>query len=222
MIYNTQATFKVATNNIMSLPKNPQVLKTLRAAPLASVVLVQEADLPDFHKALHQLGEHRVPAQVAGGNTYSTFVLYDPHVWDHVDTTFRKAYDGAEGVSLTRHIAVTVLRHKGINREFAFISYHAVTAGKDATRRRLRRAGTKAVRAAIAAQRKAGRVVILGCDQNGTGNLFPSRKFHVRHLIDHVYAWRSPGVDVVENKHHTVGTRSDHDVLVVSVTATVR
>lgn len=214
-----RTSFRAATNNIMSLPENPEVLKTLKAAPLATVVLVQEADLPSFHTALKKLGAHRVTAKVPDGDVYSCFVLYDPAIWDHVSTTFHRAYVGSDGVSLTRHVAETVLRHKGIDREFAFLSYHAVTAGKDAVRKRLRKQGTKAVRARIKAQRAAGRPIVLGCDQNGTANLFWSRTAHVRHLIDHIYVWSSADVKVKIDKHHTVATRSDHDALVALIIA---
>lgn len=221
-ILNTQARFKVATNNIMSLPENPQVLATLRAAPLASVVMIQEADLPEFQAALAHIGAHRVTAKVPDDRTHSTFVLYDPAIWEHVHTAFHKAYDGAAKVSLTRHIAVTMLRHKAIGIKVVFISYHAVTKGNDATRKRLRKEGTKAVRKIIKHHREQGDPIILGCDQNSTQNLFKSRSLHVRHRIDHLYLWNGDHLKFTKDGHHTVATRSDHDVVVGEFTATVR
>lgn len=221
-IYNTQARFRVAVNNLMSLPRNPEVLATLRSAPNAQVALIQEADLPEFHKALNDVGPHRVTAKIPGGNVYSTFVMFDPDTWDHVSTQFVKAYDGAEGVSLTRHIAVTILRHKGVNQEVAFLSYHRVTAGKDRVRTRLRRAGDRVVRAQVKRLRALGLPVVLGCDQNGTGNLFPSRAIHVRDALMHLYVWHGRHLRFRKNGSHTIDTRSDHNTLVVGLTATVR
>lgn len=223
MILNTEATFTVATNNIMSLPENPQVLTTLRAAPLATVVMVQEADLPQFQDALEHVGAHRVTAKVPGDRTHSCYVMYDPAIWEHVHTGFQKAYDGEAHISLTRHIAVTILRHKAIGVEFAFVSYHAVTKGNDRLRKAMRKEGTKAIRRIIKHQRSEGRPVILGCDQNSTRNLFPSRTLHTRHRIDHLYAWSGVGVRLRKAKggRKVIATRSDHDTLEDTFTATV-
>lgn len=223
MIVNTEATFSAATNNVMSLPPNPEVAETMKAAPLATVVLLQEADLPHFQDAMEHLGPHRVTAKVPGTRTHSCYVLFDPTVWTHVSTTFHKAYDGADHISLTRHIAVTILRHKGIGVEFAFVSYHAVTKGTDRERRSMRRQGTKAVRRIIRNQRAEGRPIILGCDQNSTRNLFRSRTLHTRHRIDHLYAWSGVGVRLRKAKagRHVIRTRSDHDTLEETYTATV-
>lgn len=209
-------TITVATNNIMSLPPNPQVQATLKAAPDASVVMIQEADLPEFQRALDHLGVHRVTANVPPDRTHSCFVLFDPTVWGHVSTTFHQAYEGEAHISLTRHLAVTVLHHRALDLEFAFISYHAVTKGLDRKRRAMRRAGTRAVRKAIKNQRRQGRPVILGCDQNSMLNLFPTRTLHVRHRIDHLYAWDAPHLRFHRHGHHTVLTASDHDTLVAT------
>lgn len=215
------ATFRVATNNVMSLPKNPEVTKTILATPGASVLLLQEMDLPVFHNALRNLPGYST-GSVPASNIYSTFVAYRPGIWDHVSTKFVKAYDGAKGVSFTRHIAITVLRHKALGREFAFLSYHSVTAGNDAVRKRLRASGDAAVRKELTRLRAAGTPIILGADTNRTGNTFGSCNIHVAHKIDHEFIWNGRDVVFKKNSSHTVPTRSDHDVLVVDLTATVK
>jgi len=220
VISNTQATFKVATNNIMSLPENPEVHKTLKAAPLASVVMIQEADLADFHKAIKNVNAHRIAPSVPDGDTYDSFVLYDPAIWDHVSTKFKKTYDGVAKISKTRRLAITILRHKGIDEEVAFLSDHAVTAGKDKVRKRLRKEGKKVIRTELKKLKKKGMPIVFGTDQNSTKNIFKSRKFRIPHRLDSIYIWDGDHVKFSKNGHHTVATRSDHDVLVVGLTAT--
>jgi len=218
----TSTTFRVATNNIMSLPANPEPRKTLNAAPQASVVLVQEADRAEVHKILRSNSMERKTAVVPKGNTYASFVLYDPKVWDHVSSEFFLAYKGRKHVSLTRHIAVTVLRNKALNEEFAFISYHSVTAGKDRIRERLRGRGDAAVRAQIKRFKAKGLPVIVGADMNRKRKVFGTAALHARHWVDHLFAWNGSNVSLKMNSSHPVKTRSDHDVLVAEFTATTK
>jgi hypothetical protein len=213
--------FKVATNNVMSLPPNPNVKATIQATPGASVLLLQEMDLPAFHNVLRHLPGYTT-GSIPAGNHYSTFVVFKPSVWEHVSTKFVKAYDGVNRVSLTRHIAVTVLRHKALGHDFAFLSYHRVTAGNDRVRKMLRKEGDTNVRTVLNDFKRQGIPVILGTDQNGTELLFPSRAIHVQHKIDHQYAWNGTDVSLRLGGNHTVATRSDHDALVAEYTATAK
>lgn len=215
-------TFRVATNNIMSLPANPEPRKTLNAAPQASVVMVQEADRPKVHSILRSRSTSRVTAVVPRGNTYASFVLYDPSDWTHVSTEFFLAYKGREHISLTRHIAVTVLRNKALDEPFAFISYHAVTSGTDRIRSLLRRQGDAAVRTQIKRFKAQGIPVFVGADMNRKIKVFTSASLWVRHWVDALYAWNGTHVSLRMNHHHTVKTASDHDVLVAEYTATAK
>jgi hypothetical protein len=217
------ATFKVATNNILSGSPKPRL--TLRAAPGASVVGLQEADKPRVHsilKALPGSVHKRETDRVPDSTSFASFVLYRPGVWEHVSTEFFKAYTGKAHVSLTRHIAVTVLRHRGLDSEFAFISYHSVTSGKDRIRVMLRREGDAVVRRQIKRFRDAGIPVMVLTDQNRKRKVFLSAPSYVRHWLDAIYAWGSPSVGLRLNRHHTVKTRSDHDTLVAEFTATIK
>jgi endonuclease/exonuclease/phosphatase (EEP) superfamily protein YafD len=156
---------------------------------------------------------------VPKGNAYAAFVLYDRAVWGHVSTEFFKAYSGVAHVSLTRHIAVTVLRNKVLGREFAFISYHAVTSGMDKIRVMLRREGDAVVRKQINRFRDAGIPVIVGADMNRKRKVFLSAYLHAKNRIDHLYVWNGAHVAVHQNSVHTVSTASDHDTLVAEYTA---
>lgn len=212
--------FRVATNNVMSLPPNPNPRLTLRAAPDASVIMLQEADrIHAILKALpgpkHRWVTHAVP----DSRNFASFVLYDPAVWEHVSTEFFLAYKGHRNVSLTRHIAVTVLNHKALGRHFAFIAYHSVTAGEDRVRTRLRGEGDAVVRTQIRRFKAAGIPVIIGADMNRKRKVFRGAALWVRHWVDAIYAWHGHDVHLSITEHHRVKTRSDHDVLVAEFTA---
>jgi hypothetical protein len=149
-------------------------------------------------------------------------VLYDPKVWGHVSTEFFLAYRGSKHISLTRHIAVTVLKNKALDQEFAFISYHSVTSGKDRIRARLRGEGDAAVRKQLRRFKAQGIPIIVGADLNRKTKVFTSAALHARHWVDHLLAWNGKHVSLRMNNNHTVKTRSDHDVLVAEFTATAK
>lgn len=216
-------TFRVATNNILA--KSPKPRETLRAAPRASVVTVHEADQPKVHAILrnlpsprHRRMTHRVPE----GRNYASFTLYDPADWEHVSTEFFRSYKGVAHISLTRHICVDVLRNRALDREFAFVGYHSVTSGKDRIRSFLRREGDTTVRKQVRRFRDAGIPVLVLTDQNRKRKVFLSAPIYVRHWVDAVYAWASPRIALKMGRAHTVKTNSDHDVLVVEITATAK
>ena len=216
----TSTTFRVATNTVMALPPNPHPWATIQAAPHASVVMTQECD--KIHDLLKSLRKHRITHTVPEGSSYASFVLYVPALWDHVSTEFFLAYKGSKHISLTRHIAVTVLHNKAINQEFAFISYHSVTAGRDRIRELLRGRGDMAVRKQIRRFKAEGIPIIIGADMNRTRKTFVSAPIWVRHRIDAIFAWNGKHVSLQEAGSHTVATSSDHDTLVVEVRATTR
>lgn len=213
--------FTVAENNLKSLPVNSDVLGTLLATPLASVLLVCEADLNQFKSVIGNLRGYKTHDLHLGDNTYDAFVLYKPTIWSHVSTRFVKLYDGVGNISYTRHIAVTVLQHLATGQEFSFISFHSVTAGNDRERRRLRRIGRKNLNRVVATERKTGRPVIKAGDDNTPKNNDPSATVHTSHGIDHQWAWNGQGVTIQRTGAHTVGTTSDHRALVVRYGATV-
>lgn len=210
--------FRAATNNIMSLPKNPSVDATLEANGGASVMGVQEADLPEFHAALRHV-KNMTTVSVPAGNTYNAFVLWNPAVWAHVSTKFVKQYDGENGISYTRRIAVTVLLHRASGQRFGFVSYHSVTAGNDSKRRAMRREGDSVVAREVNALRKAGLPVVMFTDANRTSRILATANLWYRHNIDHVYAWLGSKMKKTHRVKSTgrwnIATRSDHDTFVV-------
>lgn len=213
-------TFSVATNNIMSNPKNPDVASTLAATPEASVVMVQEADIPEFKTALKNMTGYST-GSIPTGDGYGEFVMFKPDVWQHVSTRFIKAYDGVAGISKTRHIASTRLRNIATGKPFVFLSYHAVTAGNDPVRKRLRAQGDAAVQRELDRLAKVGVPYILGADLNRVSQVFSGYSISAKHLIDHILAWKGDTVSLHKNSDHTVATTSDHDALVMEILAKV-
>lgn len=213
----TETTFSVATNNIMSLPKNPNVDATLAATPDASVVMVQEADIPEFHTALRNMSGYTTKS-IPASDTYNAFVMYKPDVWEYVSSKFVKQYDGVAGVSKTRHIEVTRLKNKEIGREFAFISYHAVTAGNDPVRKKLRAEGDAVVQKELNALHAAGIPTVLGADLNRTVSPFKGYDVSAHHKVDHVLIWDEKGVIIKKDGEQVIATTSDHDALVLKIT----
>jgi hypothetical protein len=216
------ASFKVATNNIMALPKNPHVKATLQATPAASVIAVQEANPDAFKRVIRNLpGYDHSPLHI-GHSGYAAFILFKPNVWRAISLRYYKQYDGVAHISLTRHICVAVLQHRGTGKNFAFLSYHAVTAGKDRNRVRMRAEGLKKVRAILRELKASGIPIIVCGDFNQRGNILSSAAIHTAHRIDHQFAWHGKNVTLARKGSHAVNTASDHDALVVNYRATVK
>jgi endonuclease/exonuclease/phosphatase (EEP) superfamily protein YafD len=214
----------VATNNIMALPKNPEVKATLLATPRASVLLVQEGNLREFKRVLASLPGYKVAGDLHAGKgsvNYSNFILYKPDVWDLVSQRYVKEYDGEDHISNTRYISVAVLRHKVLGIECAFYSYHAVTAGNDKKRKAMRAEGTAALRKAIRVNKRK-MPVFVGGDYNTRTNVHPTAAIRTTHGIDQQYVWNGGGAKVAKDRAHTIKTRSDHDALVVDYTITTK
>lgn len=213
--------FRVATNNIMSLPKNPAVSATLAANGGAELMGVQEADLTAYKAALRHV-PGLVTASIPAGNTYNAFVYYDPKVFAHVSTRFIKQYDGVAGISYTRRIASTVLRHRATGTLAAGVSYHSVTAGNDKARKAMRKEGDAVVNAEVARLRKSGiPLVFLMTDANRKTRVSWTSTLWYTHGIDHIYAWAKRTLFSLRSSGRwNIATRSDHDTFVVEYIAT--
>lgn len=216
------ATFRVASNNLMALPKNPHVKATLQATEACSVIAVQEANPNAFKRVIAALPTYDHGPLHMGRDSYASFIIYRPKVWAPVSFHYVKQYDGVAHISLTRHIAIAVLKHKGTGKKFAFLSYHAVTAGKDRNRVRMRKQGITAVRKIMRDFRASGIPVIICGDFNQRGDIMPTSNVHTAHRIDHQFAWNGKGVTLRRKDSHVVRTSSDHDALVVTYKATVK
>lgn len=200
----------LGTNNCMSLPMNPDIDKTLKALAAASVVGLQEIDPLVFkHAAAHQPDFALVP--IPDDDLHSCGIMYRPAVWELKGHGYHKEYDGVSLISKTRHFAVARLRHKTLDKVFAFVSYHAVTAGNDPDRRRMRRAGLKALRAFIKQCKRDGIPVIVFGDFNSKRIQLWLAQVKFRHLIDHIYAFNSKDVKLSGIISHHYNTPSDHD-----------
>jgi exonuclease III len=212
----------VATNNVMSLPKNPEIHDTLLAATgTPTVVGLQELDPASFKQAARNIkGWGLTP--IDDDVTYAEAVLWDKAVWEPIGRRYVKQYDGVRKISYTRHFCVTRLRHRELGFEVVFISYHAVTKGNDPERRRMRAEGLTALRDEISKARARGVVVVVAGDYNATSTQHPTATVKIKHDIDHIYAWSGKDVKVTKVASRTVATRSDHDVLIARLGLTLK
>lgn len=209
----------VATNNVMSLPENPQIAATLAATPTAGVVCVQEVDLPKFKKAIYAVPKYR-PIPTPNSDVYNATILFKPSLWAVEFSKFVPQYDGVKGVSKTRHIAVAGLRSKVTGETTVFISVHDVTKGTDSVRRRLRAQTRKQVRRQVNYYRKRGLSVVVGGDFNQVKKVFATAQFFVNDGYDHLYFWSASKARLRFKKvlaKRVVPTRSDHNALVARV-----
>lgn len=212
------ATFKVATNNVMSNPRNPRIRETLAATSGSSVLLLQEVDI--FHNEVRNIPGYRcIP--LPNGDIYNATIAYKPSVWEYVSHTYKKQYDGKKDISKTRHVARATLRHKKLGENFVFVSYHDVTRGQDSLRVRLRANARRVVRKILNNQRALKLPIVLGADVNQKAIVYRQANKITRQGIDHQYAWSSPTVKLSVISKRRTKTRSDHDALVVQYQAKV-
>lgn len=212
-------TISVATNNVMSLPKNRHIDETLAATPSASVILVQEIDLPEFKRAIeHVKGYNAV--EIPDSDIYNAGALYDPKRWAYVNHKYVDQYSGKKGISKTRHIAMVGLRHLGLNQIVIFISFHDVTKGEDSIRKGLRRQGRRQVRRLVRRARRAGLPVVVGGDLNQIGTVFPTADVIRKTGYDHLYFWNSKRARWRAIAARAIRTASDHKALIVRLILT--
>lgn len=198
----------VATNNIMSLPKNEDVEETLAATPTASVIGVQECDI--FHKAVRRVKGYDCPP-IPDSDHYDSVVLFKPAVWELLGYSYELLYEGSGGISKTRHAAIVRLRHKETRQQVIFVAAHDVTRGEDSIRKGLRRKSRKVIRGIVKRHQKLGQPVFVLADMNTNASVFRTALVIAKHGIDHIYAWAGKGVTWVLLATHAVKTPSDHD-----------
>lgn len=214
-------TFRVASENLMSLPKNQYISKTLKALNTIPVVGFQEASEPSFKKALLR----RYPAIIGLGpidnNTYAAPVVANANRFRHIKTGTRLIHKGRAHVSLTRRLTWAIVEEKRTKIRFGIINLHAVVVKKDAhfeARKAMRQLDKEALKAQVAEFQKQGLPVLVIGDFNDRANWLGStfgghRVQRVQHKVDQIlfvdgvkFAW-----SILRWNH--VDTPSDHDAV---------
>lgn len=180
------ATFRVATMNVMSLPKNPNLKKTLRSRRGSHLVGFQEVDLADFKRTLLK----KWPKAVLGigrigdlaPDTYSCPILYGRGRFSLVSSDSEKLYDGSDGISKTRHLTSAIVRHKKTGFLIGMVNIHGPVVKKDskeAKRRAMRRQARRVTKTKVRELMDLGLPVVVTGDFNTTNNWF-GKKFNKR------------------------------------------
>lgn len=223
-------TTRVSTLNLMSLPKNPRLNKTLDSVTGIELVGFQEADPTSFKTTLKK----RYPAiiQLGGLNdtTYAAPIKAIANIFTNVKNGTRKMYDGKKGVSYTRRLSWAHLTHKKSKTQFGIINLHAIVVKNDANRA-FRVASREKCKAALKLQiayfQKLGLPIIVTGDFNDKTSWLGSaiggqRVQRVTHGIDQIYV-----IDCAKSKwsiERTVltDTPSDHHTLRARVSLSLR
>lgn len=211
----TEGDLIVATNNVMSNPTNPDIRRTLESTMPwpASVVGLQEMD-PVRYKDLAESLKGFDLVDIPDSHNFSNAILFKESLWTLKSFDYDKQYDGAKGISYTRHFVIARLYHKILKVEVIFMSYHAVTKGTDRTRSEMRKEGLTAIRNRINRYKDEGVPIVVMADYNSTKPQHPSASVTLRHGYDHIYAFDGKKAKFTSKSTAAVKTRSDHDAFV--------
>jgi len=204
----------VATNNVMSNPKNPQITKTLLASTTTpTVVGLQEIDPASFKAAAEGLPNWDL-VDIPVGHNYGAGVMYDEAVWTLKGKRYVKQYDGVKDISYTRHICIVRLIHKAKKFEAIFMSFHQVTKGDDKVRAKMRKEALAILRKEKDRYVAQGVPVWIMGDYNTNLDQHTSADVVLKHGYDHIYFWNGKDVTGKKKATRVVDTKSDHDVFI--------
>ena len=212
---------RIGTENLMSLPKNKFISKTIKAVQSCQIVGFQEANLVSFKQTLKK----RYPAIIGLGpianNTYSTPLMINANVFRHLKTGTAVMHPGAAGISFTRRLTWAIVQHKVSKAEIGVINLHAVLVKSDAKREQrllFRGRDKNALKLQVDTMQKQGLPIIVTGDFNDKTNWLGAkfggqRVQRVAHGIDQILLVDSATHAWVIDAHSTSNTPSDHDAL---------
>lgn len=203
----------LATNNLMSNPRNKRIELTLAATSPASVVGLQELDPIAFKKAAEAVPNFDL-VDIPAGTTYACGINFNETIWELKGSKYVKEYDGASKISYTRHMCIARLYHKRLQFEAIAISFHAVTQGNDKKRSAMRALGLKQLRAQIRQYKKEGVIVFVMGDYNSTQVQHPTASIKLLNGIDHIYVFNGKKTKAKKKRTRKVNTPSDHDAFI--------
>jgi hypothetical protein len=218
---NTLFTTRIATNNLMSLPKNPNVMDAIKANNTIPIVGFQEASPISFKKALKRRYPNIIGLGPLDNNTYAAPLVVNTTKFRHISTGSKIIHRGVAHVSLTRRLTWAIVEHRRSKTRFAVINLHAVVVKRDKyyTKRVEMRQQDKAVlKSQVDIFLKSNLPVIITGDFNTKANWLGAiynghRVQRVQNGIDQILAVDSSNRKWTFDRFNTEDTSSDHDVL---------
>lgn len=226
-------TFKLATCNLQSLPRQASIRRALNSMRLIHLRGMQECDplgykqevFARYGSGVRGIGTPERPKDA----TYSCPIAHNRRTFIPLQVWSRKIYDGHSGISYTRHLTSGVYLHKASEYRVGMVNVHSVVAhGDHLAQRKAMKASAKAVtRDEVGDLLAAGLPVAVTGDFNDTANWFGEA--FMGHRVQRV----GRGIDqvlLIDGAHHfwtvlssrKVKTPSDHDTIRVKVRLTAR
>lgn len=215
--------FKIASCNLMSLPSQRSIARTMSTLAGVHIWGMQEADPRAYKVSLLK----RWP-QVLGigtlerprNDTYSCPIGYAPGTFAHVSGSNHKLYDGESQVSLTRRLRRDRFLHMRSGIDLGVVNLHSVVGHgvKKADRVRMKAEAKVATFESVRAYLKLGLPVAVTGDFNDTANWFGA-KFDghrvrvVGHGIDKIILIENAGFTWSVESVKYRESPSDHDTL---------
>lgn len=166
-------TTRVASINLQSLPKNPNLTKTLDSLNTIPLIGIQEATLVSFKKALLRRYPGIVGLGALDDKTRAAPLVAKKRKFRHIKTGERLMHRGSSGISYTRRLTWAIVEERESKARIAMINLHAVYVKKDdkyEKRIELRKQDKAALRAQVDVFQKMGLPVIVTGDFNSKGN----------------------------------------------------
>lgn len=211
----------IFTCNLRSLPKNPNLSATLKSVAGCDIGGFQEADLPEFKRALVRKYPRLVGLGPIDDNRFASPLRVNANLFRHLSEGTTKLYNGAAGISYTRHLSWVVAEHKKTGAKFGVVNLHSVVLKRDKSydkRRTMQLAAKDALVKQVEKFQRDGLPVIVTGDFNATTNWLGSsfggqRVQRVRSGVDQILLVNGEDATWSIVRSGTTDTPSDHDTL---------
>ena len=224
--------FKLATDNLQSLPRQRSIAKTANAVTGTHIFGFQEADPEAYKEWLFGRWPHILgigTPENPRDDRFSCPVGYNRAMFRPLAAESVKLYDGEGGISKTRHLGKVTFQHKGTGLVLAAVNLHSVVAhgSQRADRLDMKRRAKDVTKAEVRELLEMGLPVAVMGDFNDLANWFGTR------FDDHRVTRVGKGIDqiiLIDGDQHQwellsfrwVKTPGDHDTLRAKVRLTER
>lgn len=220
-------TIRVASNNLMSLPKNKNVQNAIRANNTIPIVGFQEADPVSFKTALKKrypkimgLGPANEKGQYTD-YTYAAPLVVNATLFTHVNHGTEVIHNASAGISHKRRLTWAIVERKDSKIRLGVINLHAVLGKKDKLyeqRMKMRASDKAALKKQVDKFQAMGLPIIITGDFNDTANWLGAtyggqRVQRATHRVDQILVVNSEKYRWTINSYNHADTTSDHDVL---------
>lgn len=216
---------RIATNNLMSLPKNKNVGNALNASKNDPIVGIQECSPPDFKTKVKRMYPNIIGLGPIHDDRYASPLRIHAGIFRHLKKGSDKLYSGVGHVSLTRHLTWAVAQYKSTKTNIGVINLHAVVYKNDkykAKRLAMRNESKAALKKRLKWMVDQGLPVIITGDFNDRANWLGSafegmRVTRVTHGIDQIlfvdsktarWGWSGRTVENTSSDHHVLSVNA--------------